>query len=198
MSNTFDELITYPSDLSSVKTDYFNVFTNKLGGSNYYHFNFELSNFVRQTPEMKNFIKEVGNKINAKLKLIDGNYQLLNKPIELTVNDPIVIGPQWEDWKSNINGTHILIGNTEQSFVYTLDYTYNTNSKEWEGEFFFRITDNFGLDKEDCVEKSWMGYLPYLSHILKGFESWWMLQKDRCYTPFITDIRVVAKIKGKL
>ncbi|MEO6189187.1 MAG: hypothetical protein ABIO44_01365 [Saprospiraceae bacterium] len=66
------------------------------------------------------------------------------------------------------------------------------------GEFYFKITDNFGEDKEDVTDINNKLPLPKALGIPIGYNSWWLLQLNRCYTPFITDIQIKAKIKGKL
>ncbi|MDQ3140862.1 MAG: hypothetical protein M3Q56_01290 [Bacteroidota bacterium] len=73
---------------------------------------------------------------------------------------------------------HILKGNTEQSFIFTLDYQYDNLTKTWEGDFYFKVTDNFGIDKMDVTEIEYM-YWIMPKALYKGFASWWLLQHNR-------------------
>lgn len=91
------------------------------------------------------------------------------------------------------SGFMVLIDDTEIMYVYDMgDFVLNQDTKEWTGSFYFQTFDHFGLDDED---------LDGNQHLLfsgEGFASWWLLQHQRGYTPFETELRYVFKIKGNL
>ena len=59
----------------------------------------------------------------------------------------------------------------------------------WAGDFFFEITDHFGLDKPDVIK---------FQDAREGFAAWWILQHKKAYRPFITKLRFVTLLKGKI
>ena len=173
----------------------YNIFNSKSGGPGNYHFNYELSEYVRKHIEMKNFIKKFGAALNSELLKTNGDILLIS-PSQIALGD---VGPSWERIGDLKDGMQILVGNTEQSFVYKLSYQYDQNTKKWEGEFYFKVTDNFGLDREDVEDLNWMAWIIGVpKSIYLGFSSWWHLQHRRCFTPFVTDIQIVVKISGQL
>lgn len=192
MDNLF-YLATRFGNLNNVAQDYLALFRSNTSNS-YKYFHYGLSEEVRKSPEMRNFIKRFGEELNNILKIRGGNFptQLINLG---------VIHPQWNGGYNLVNGFQILINDTEQSFVKKVNYSFDPNTGNWEGEFWFNVTDNFGLDKHDALE-----YQPFSHNIgigdIKighlGFPAWWRLQRQKNKVPFITDIRICAKIKGKI
>jgi uncharacterized protein YecA (UPF0149 family) len=81
------------------------------------------------------------------------------------------------------------INDTEYTTIKLLDFNLNSSTGEWEGTFFFEVTDHFGLDKRDALKFQ-------TKH--SGFAAWWLLQHKRDYRPFKTKVWVKATLGGDM
>jgi hypothetical protein len=91
---------------------------------------------------------------------------------------------------NRFHGLTILINDTEETTIWYMgNFNLNNDTKVWFADFYFEVTDHFGLDKHDAIE--YQGY-----HT--GFAAWWTLQHKRNYPPFRTKITIFATLKGQL
>lgn len=149
-------------------------------------FNDELSNVVRHTSEMRNFMKRFGELFNTKLQEKEGNVNLIP---EIEMGD---IHPHFRSKADLCNGLTIIINNTSQTRVWYDNGFVLDAEGNWSADFFFEIVDHFGLDRTDLLSfqnKPISG---------DGFASWWVLQHRDGYRPFITRITMYATLKGKI
>ncbi len=167
--------------LESIAISFAERFFNNIS-SDYYAT--DLSEHVRWSPIMLNYIKGFGAKLNASLQANNGNIYL-SEPIYLGDRPPHFNG-MYNRWR----GLTILMNNTETAEVWYMgNFNLDNNTKVWSADFYFEVTDHFGLDKHDAIL-----YQDY--HI--GFAAWWALQHRRDYPPFRTKITIFATLKGQL
>ncbi|MFZ4474512.1 MAG: DUF3289 family protein [Saprospiraceae bacterium] len=69
------------------------------------------------------------------------------------------------------------------------NFNLDNSTKVWSADFYFEVTDHFGLDKHDAL-------LYQIYHA--GFAAWWALQHRRGYKPFRTKITIFATLQGQL
>ncbi|MFQ6610404.1 MAG: DUF3289 family protein, partial [Fidelibacterota bacterium] len=177
MTNLFNACTFY--GLYPAGQDFIQRFKDKTGGE-YHHP--DVSYAVSQTKAMRNFIKEFGNEFNIALQENNGDLNGVN--INL-----LSVRPQFSTLYHTFHGLKILINDTEYTTIKLLDFNLNSSTGEWEGTFFFEITDHFGLDKKDALKYQ-------TKH--SGFAAWWLLQHKRDYRPFMTKVWVTATLKGDM
>ena len=147
------------------------------------HYSTDLSEHVRNSTNMRNYMKLFGEQLNDKLKTNGGNIYL-GAPIPMTVR------PAFGGWHNRWHGLTILINDTEETTIWYIgNFNLDNDTKVWSGDFYFEVTDHFGLDKPDVIK--FQGY-----H--SGFAAWWALQHKKNYPPFKTKITIFATLKGQL
>lgn len=72
---------------------------------------------------------------------------------------------------------------------------YNKSSKKFYGDFTFNLYDDFGLDVNDILTSK--DSLPHINDG-DGFKAWWVLQRFKCYTPFVTKMTIKKRISFPL
>jgi hypothetical protein len=150
--------------------------------------NLQLAEAVRKSPEMINYIKKVGLQINELLPQNSG------KILNMSFNMPRDARLQFSNNYNLIHGLKILINDTENNDTYYVgNFRLDEETGIWSGDFYFEITDHFGLDRGDVMKYQ---YAPGAGGI--GFAAWWALQHRKAYCPFKTKIRILATIQGKL
>jgi len=177
MTNLFNACTFY--GLNPTALDFIQRFKDKTGGE-YHHP--DVSYAVSQTKAMRNFIKRFGVKLNEALQGNNGNIN----GIEIELGDD---RPQFSTLYHTFHGLKILINDTEHTTFKKLDFNLDPITGEWEGTFFFEVTDHFGLDKRDVLK---------FQSKHSGFAAWWLLQHKRDYRPFKTKIWVKATIRGDI
>ncbi len=181
MNNLFAATTILNTKLSVVSDEFVKRFKNNSSGE---FFSSQLSENVKESPEMVNFIKIFAEKLNASLSRQNGDI------LKVPVIQLFLIRPKFDGLFNKFHGLQILINDTEQTKVYRLnDYSYDSNSKVWQCSFYFEILDHFGLDHHDAI-------LYQGKH--SGFAAWYRLQHDKKYLPFFTKIKIIATITGKL
>jgi len=125
-----------------------------------------------------------GAELNKALKDNNGNIYL-SKALNLG-NTP----PHFKGWNNKWQGYTITMNNTETAEVWYMgNFNLDNTTKIWSADFYFEVTDHFGLDKHDAE-------LYQVFH--PGFAAWWALQHRRDYPPFRTKITIFATLKGQL
>lgn len=156
--------------------------------------NLMLNHQLTLSPDMRDYIKIFGQKLNDELKGSDGKIDNIFIDLGRTVklNSPL-------DW-------YLLVNDTEYVEVNLLPNSYSISEETgvWEGEFCFTVRDNFGVDKGDVTSTN-LGPFTRLnkpgfsrSDIWDGFAAWWMLQHQRNQHSFVNFMTVNATIKGKI
>ncbi len=167
--------------LENIALSFAERFFNKISSD---HYATDLSGHVRWSPVMLNYMTEFGAALNKRLKANNGNINL-NQPIDLGDKPP-----HFNGWYNRWEGLTILMNNTERAEVWYMgNFNLDNNTKVWSADFYFEVTDHFGLDKHDA-------YLYQGFHI--GFAAWWALQHRRGYPPFRTKITIFATLKGQI
>jgi Protein of unknown function (DUF3289) len=168
--------------LESIAVSFAERFFNKVSSD---HYSTDLSEHVRNSPNMRNYIKLFGERLNSRLKLNGGNIWLGQNVIDMQADRP-VFGGDYNRWQ----GLTILINDTEKTDVYYMgNFGLDLATGLWSADFYFEITDHFGLDKHDAI-----AYQSYHS----GFPAWWALQHRKGFKPFKTKIPIFATIQGKI
>ena len=142
----------------------------------------DLSEALLANKNLKNSIKAMGEQINDKLKATNGDISNIDFDFESSARPVFSDGDFWQ-------GPKILINDTEYIEVFRQSYSFDPDAGEWEGEFYIVVTDNFGLDDHDL--KGFQNKNP-------SFAAWWLLQHTRNYQPFLTRIRILATLSGKI
>lgn len=167
--------------LESIAVSFAERFFNKISTD---HYATDLSEHVRQSPVMLNYMKLVGAELNK---------ELISNKGDINLNRPINLGkfpPHFNGWYNRWHGLTILINNTETADVWYLgNFNLDNNTKVWSADFYFEVTDHFGLDKHDALL-----YQKYHA----GFAAWWALQHRIGYKPFRTKITIFATLQGQL
>ncbi|MEO1624416.1 MAG: DUF3289 family protein [Bacteroidota bacterium] len=166
--------------MSAVADEFVDRFRNDGTGTDFFHP--QLSAAVIEQNEMKNFIKDFAQQLNKALAISDGN--VVGLTVDLRRRRPI-----FNSLHDQFHGFTILLNDTESTIIKLLDYQYDSNTGDWEGEFYFEIIDHFGLDKADALKYQWWH---------SGFAAWWILQHKRGYVPFRTVMRINARVKGNI
>ena len=183
MTDLFHLATTFDLDLRTVGDNFIYLFKINVAVSDYHHPT--LSEHVKNTNVMKNFIKRFGARLNDELQVNGGD---INSILEIQM--PLLERPIFNSTWHKVTGYTILINDTEQTTVNQMtNFQINQSTGDWSGSFFFEITDHFGLDRADALK---------YQGINDGFAAWWLLQHDRGFIPEKTKIWVVATIKGKI
>jgi hypothetical protein len=170
--------------LENIAVSFAERFFNKISSD---HYTTGLSEHIRNSPNMRNYMKLFGAELNKTLKSNGGNIYL--NPIIDMGNVRPVFGGKHNRW----HGLTILLNDTEMTDVWYIDnFNLNNDTKVWSADLYFEVTDHFGLDKHDA--------LTYQSPLAAapGFAAWWALQHRKDYPPFRTKITIFATLKGKL
>jgi hypothetical protein len=148
------------------------------------HYATDLSDHVRWNPVMLNYMTGFGAQLNKVLKNNNGNIHLSEA---LNLGDK---PPHFTGWENRWRGYTITMNNTETAEIWYMgNFNLDNSTKVWSADFYFEVTDHFGLDKHDAI--LYQGY-----HT--GFAAWWALQHKRNYPPFRTKITLFATLKGQL
>lgn len=181
MKNLFSLTTILNFKLDDVADEFVQRFKDNIGGS---HFSDALSNNISTSPELRNFIKNFGKKLNEELKVYNGDINIV-PVIEMGLTRPTFNG-----LFNRFHGLQILINDTEQTKVYKLnDYSFDPSTKIWQCSFYFEVIDHFGIDYPDVIK--------YQNKHL-GFAAWYRLQHQNDHLPFINKMKVIATIKGKI
>ncbi len=178
------DLMTFFSKppLESIAVSFAERFFNKISSD---HYSTDLSEHVRNSPNMRNYMKIFGAALNERLKANGGNIYL-NPIIEMPNNVRPVFGGKHNRW----HGLTILLNDTERTDIWYMgNFNLNNDTKVWSADLYFEVTDHFGLDKHDAI--TYQGWDT-------GFAAWWALQHKKDYPPFRTKITIFATLKGKL
>ncbi len=171
---------TSMGNLQLIGDEFIQRFRDKIS-SDYYHLG--LIEEVRQSPNMINYMKSFGEQLNNRLRSNNGNINI-GAPILMTTR------PAFTGMYNRFHGLTILINDTEHTTIYYLDgFTLNSQTGVWSGNFYFEVTDHFGLDKEDVLK---------YQGVQLGFAAWWVLQHKRDYPPYRTKFTILATLKGKI
>jgi hypothetical protein len=189
-NNLFDEMtnlfhLTSTSPLQAVCDDYIQRFRSK-NSTDYFHH--DLSEEVRKSPEMRNYMKLFGYLLNKEIK---GNINFSSIKINMDKIHP-VFKSNMEFSTSNkynlIHGLQILINDTEATNIWNLgNLGIDLQTGEWTGTFIFEVTDHFGLDKDDVLK---------YQQFSRGFAAWWVLQHKKNYPAFRSKIWIIATLRG--
>lgn len=183
LKNSMRSLMTFFSKdpLESIAVSFAERFFNKISSD---HYSTELSEHVRNSPNMRNYMKRFGEELSKRLKVNGGNIYL--NPVVDMGNTRPVFGGSYNRW----HGLTILLNDTEMTDVWYMgNFNLNNDTKVWSADFYFEVTDHFGLDKHDAIKYQ------YSHH---AFSAWWALQHKRNYPPFRTKITIFATLRGKL
>lgn len=180
MDILFNATTYYSRDLRKVSIEMRQKFRDGSQGGPYK--NDILNNKVSESTEMMDYIESFRKLFSVELKKANGNI-LSTDQIDMKK-----LRPKFSSTHHLFHGLQILINDTESTNIMVYDYIIDSNGN-WEAEVVFEITDHFGLDKNDVLT-----YQAY--H--RGFVAWWALQHKRDYKPFLTNIYVTRKLKGKI
>ena len=170
--------------LTNVTSDYIKHFRY---GNGEMYFSPTLSLYVSKSPELRNYIKDFGIKWA-------GN---INKESKLSNLEPFTFKedetrPTFGGTYNQQNGLTILINDTEKTDIWATNFVIDPVTLVWKADLYVEIRDNFGLDKADIVK-----YGKTCCGAGNGFISWWILQHQRSYKPFVTLIKIKATIQGQ-
>jgi hypothetical protein len=155
----------------------------------------DISNLIKETVEVKNKIKQFGEDFEKKLRLVDGDEKMIDffelegiRRFLFTASNGYLL-----------KGPTILINDVSQVKYHIQSFNIDTLGN-WEGTFYVETIDHFGLDDADpekfLVIKGLN--LGMFQNLHSGFAAWWILQHKKAYRPFITKLRFVTRLKGKI
>lgn len=165
--------------LETVALDLVDYFDNNTSSTNVYSNN-TLSMSVMESPQMRNFVKRYGAKLNDELKT-NNNF---TGSVEMFTSER----PIFNTYVDRVSGLQICINDTEETRVYRSNFNFNPGTKEWSCDLTIVIDDHFGLDNNDVRSYQFWN---------EGFAAWWRLQKLHGQVPFHTHCILKYHISGK-
>ncbi len=167
------------SDLEVVALDLVDYFDSNTSINNIYT-NSTLSNAVRTSVEMRNFVKKYANKLNESFISEGFTFQ---GSIQLPQSDR----PVFNSFNHSLSGLQIILNDTEETRVYRTNLTFDSVTKEWQCDLTIVVDDHFGLDGNDVRSYQWSN---------EGFAAWWRLQWLHNQIPFHTNSKMTFNVKG--
>jgi hypothetical protein len=179
MTALFDACTIFSSTMDDVGHALINRFRAKTGGV--FHHD-DMDNEAASSGVIRNWLRDFGNRLRDQLRIAHG--VIANVP---TI-DMAGTRPRFSNFYHRFHGLQICVNDTEYTEVLLTNYSITP-----EGFFTAGVTivihDHFGLDHHDAV---------YYQGNHAGFAAWYILQRNRGYRPFETEIKITGTISGQL
>ena len=177
--------------LDNVTEAFLERFKSNKGGT---YTNTTLSSVVSESPEFKNTVNHVGERLNQLIK--DSGFSATASG-KFTFDVDQQFRPQFGYDYNKAMGLTILLNDTEATQIHLEDFQIIDAAKgKWEATLGIKIIDHFGLNRPDVLRYQFTGteFAPLPNPTGLGFSAWFLLQHNYGYNPFQTEIFIRTRI----
>jgi RHS repeat-associated protein len=158
--------------------DFVNRFRNNQSGS---YDNSELTKVIANSEEVLKFGTNLAQQFNEKLKTANGDVS----EVKLNITSLPVFNGKFD-------GLGITVHGLQSAKVFLESFSLNKQTGNYFAKFRFEFQDRFGLSLNDVTK------FHYQTPNQLGLQAWWILQHQRGFKTFVTQIKIDFSFKGSI